>query len=53
MDFKFSIKSSQLVCDVSSLSVCEVYVVSGLSLFASFLNDIIPKENGGTSDGSY
>ena len=53
MAFKFSIESSQLVCDVSSLSVREVSVVAVLSSFASFLNDLIPEENGGMCDGKY
>ena len=50
MAFAFSIESSRLVCDVSSLSVREVSVVSGLSSFSSFLNDLIPEKNGGASD---
>ena len=53
MDFKFSIESSQLVCDVSSLSVREVSVVSGLSSFVSFINYLFPEENGGTCDGRH
>ena len=50
MDFTFYVESSQLVRDASYLSVREVSIVSGLSSFASFLNDLIQEENGGTSD---
>ena len=53
MAFTFSIESSQLVCEVSYLSVREVSVVSGLSSFASFLNYLFPEENGGTCDGRH
>ena len=51
IDYKFSIESSRLVHDISPLSVNEVYVVSGLSLFASFLDDLNPGGNGGTCGG--
>ena len=47
MDF-LSTESSCLVRDVSCLSVREVFVVSGLSSSASFLNDLNPGENGNT-----
>ena len=48
MDLKFSIESYQLVRDVLSLSLREVSVVSGLSSFASFPNDLNPGEIVGT-----
>ena len=48
VDFTFLIESYRLVRDVSSLSVREVSVVSGLSSFAWFLNDLNPGGNGGT-----
>ena len=50
MSFTFVIESSWLVCDVSSFSVCEVSVVSGLSSFFLFLNYFITGRNVGTSD---
>ena len=53
MDFTFSIESYILVSDVLSLSVREVSVVSGLSHFASFLNDLNPGGNGGTCGGRH
>ena len=48
MDLTFSIESYQLVGDISCLSVREVSLVSGLSSFASFHNDLNPGGNGGT-----
>ena len=48
MYLKFSIESSWSVRDVSSLSVSEVSVVSGLSSFALDLNYLDPEENGDT-----
>ena len=51
MDFTFSIKSSRSVRDVSSLSVREVSIVSGLSQFSFFLNDLNPGVNVGTCGG--
>ena len=53
MAFVFSMESSQLVRDVSSLSVHEVYVLTGLSSFASFLNYLNPEENGGMCGGRH
>ena len=53
VDFKFTIESSWLVRDVSSLSVREVSVVSGLSPFFLFLNDLNPVGNGVTCGGSH
>ena len=52
MNFTFSIESYRLVRDVSSLSVCGAYVISGLSPYASFLNYLNPGGNGGTCGGS-
>ena len=49
--FTFTIESSSLVRDVSSLLVREVSVVSGLSSFSSFLNDLNPGGNLGKSGG--
>ena len=51
--FTFSIESYRLVRDVSSLLVREVSVVSGLSSFASFLNDLNPGVNGGRCGGRH
>ena len=48
MDFIFSVELSRLVRDVSSLSVREVSIVSGLSSFASFINDLNTGGNVGT-----
>ena len=53
MVFTFSIESPQVVRDVSSLSVREVYVVSGLSSFASFLNGLNIGGNGVTHGGRH
>ena len=53
MAFTFSIEPSRLVRDVSSLSVNEVSVVSLLSSFALFLNDLNPGGNGGMCGGRY
>ena len=53
MNPKFSIESHQLVREVSSLSVRDVSVVSGLSSFASFLNDLKPGGNGGKCGGRH
>ena len=53
MNFTFSIESYRLVHDISSLSVREVSVVSGISSFASFINDLDPGGNRGTCGGSY
>ena len=51
MDFKFSIESSRLVRDLSSLLVHEVYIVPGLSSFALFLDNLNTGGNGGTGFG--
>ena len=53
MGFTLSIESSWVVREVSSLPVCEVSVVSGLSSFDSFLNDLNPEQNGGMCDGRH
>ena len=53
MYFTFLIELSRLVGDVSYLSVNEVSIVSGLSLFASFLNDLNPGGNVGTCGGRH
>ena len=53
MYFNFSIESYQLVRYVSSLSVPEVSVVSGLPSFDFFLNDSNTEENGVTCDGRH
>ena len=53
MDFIFSIESYQVVREVSSLSLREVYLFLGFSSFASFLNDLNPGGNGGTCGGRH
>ena len=53
MAFTFSIESSRLVRDVLSLSVREVSVVLLLSSFASFINDLNPRLNGGSCGGRH
>ena len=49
MSFTFSIELSQLVCDVSYLSDCELSVVLELSSLSSFNNILFPGINVGTS----
>ena len=51
--FTFYIELSWLVRDVSSLSVREVSIVSGLSSFALFLNNLNIGGNGGMCGGSH
>ena len=53
MSSTFSIESSQLVCDISSLSVSEVSTVSELSSFTSFIYDFIPGGNVDTCGGRH
>ena len=46
MSLNFGIKSSQLVCDISYFSDCEVSIVSVLWSFYSFYNLLFPGRNG-------
>ena len=51
LEFHIFLLSYQSVREISSLSVCEVSLLLGLSSFASFINDFNPGGNGGMCVG--